>query len=73
MPTICPVAATIGCSKCLIVRICLVKGVLGDYKVESLSPSHFEPAEDDDPLLERKPSEEQPTNVDLDDDPLSRS
>ncbi|MBI4534056.1 MAG: hypothetical protein HY711_08910 [Candidatus Melainabacteria bacterium] len=72
MPTICPVAAAVGCKQCLIVRVCLVKGLLGDYGAKPSPPSHLEPGEDDDPLLERKPTEEQPTYLDPDDDPLWR-
>lgn len=30
--TLCPVALAIGCKKCPIVRVCLVKGLIGDYK-----------------------------------------
>jgi hypothetical protein len=30
--TLCPVALAIGCKKCLIVRMCPVKGLIGDYK-----------------------------------------
>ncbi len=29
---LCPVALAIGCKKCPIVRMCPVKGVIGDYK-----------------------------------------
>ena len=32
--TLCPVALAIGCRKCPIVRMCPVKGVIGDYKPE---------------------------------------
>jgi len=30
--TLCPVAIAIGCKKCPIVRMCPVKGLIGDYK-----------------------------------------
>ena len=30
--TLCPVAFAIGCKKCPIVRMCQVKGLIGDYK-----------------------------------------
>jgi hypothetical protein len=30
--TLCPVALAVGCTKCPIVRLCPVKGVIGDYK-----------------------------------------
>jgi hypothetical protein len=29
---ICPVAIAVGCNKCPIVKVCPVKGVIGDYK-----------------------------------------
>jgi hypothetical protein len=29
--TICPVAIAVGCKKCPVFKICLVKGQLGDY------------------------------------------
>jgi hypothetical protein len=32
--TLCPVAIAIGCKKCPIVRMCPVKGLIGDYKPE---------------------------------------
>jgi hypothetical protein len=32
--TLCPVALAIGCKKCPIVRMCPVKGLIGDYKPE---------------------------------------
>jgi len=32
--TLCPVALAIGCKKCPIVRLCPVKGLIGDYKPE---------------------------------------
>ncbi len=30
--TICPVAIAVGCRRCLIFKVCPVKGVIGDYK-----------------------------------------
>jgi hypothetical protein len=30
--TLCPVALAIGCKKCSIVRVCPVKGLIGDFK-----------------------------------------
>lgn len=30
--TLCPVAIAIGCKKCPIVRVCPVKGLIGDFK-----------------------------------------
>jgi hypothetical protein len=32
--TLCPVAMMVGCKKCPIVGICLVKSFIGDYKAE---------------------------------------
>jgi hypothetical protein len=32
--TLCPIAIAISCRKCPIVRMCPVKGVIGDYKPE---------------------------------------
>jgi hypothetical protein len=29
--TVCPVALAVGCSKCLVVKVCPLKGVLGNY------------------------------------------
>ena len=36
--TLCPVAMAIGCKKCPLFRICLVKGVIGDYKKDDAEP-----------------------------------
>ncbi len=36
--TLCPIAIAVGCSKCPIVAVCPLKGVIGDYKKED-SPS----------------------------------
>ena len=30
--TVCPVAIVAGCAKCPVEKVCLLKGVLGDYK-----------------------------------------
>lgn len=32
--TLCPIAIAVGCSKCPIVAVCPLKGVIGDYKKE---------------------------------------
>ena len=32
--TLCPIALIIGCRKCLILSICPLKNLLGDYKKE---------------------------------------
>ena len=32
--TVCPIAIAVGCSKCPIVGVCPVKGIIGDYKPE---------------------------------------
>jgi len=32
--TICPVALAIGCKKCAILKICPIKGIVGNYKKE---------------------------------------
>jgi len=32
--TICPIAIAVGCKKCLLLKICPVKEVLGNYKKE---------------------------------------
>ena len=37
--TLCPVALAIGCKKCPIVRMCPVKGLIGDYKQEKSARS----------------------------------
>jgi hypothetical protein len=37
--TLCPVALAIGCRKCPIVRMCPVKGLIGDYKPEKAARS----------------------------------
>ena len=30
--TLCPIAIAIGCKKCPVFKICLVKGIIGDYR-----------------------------------------
>ena len=42
--TICPIALVAGCRKCLIVKACPLKGVIGDYKEpdESQPEQHTE-------------------------------
>lgn len=30
--TLCPIALLAGCEKCLILKICPVKGIIGNYK-----------------------------------------
>lgn len=30
--TICPVAITVGCRRCPLLKVCPAKGVIGDYK-----------------------------------------
>jgi len=37
--TLCPVALAVGCRKCPIVRVCPVKGLIGDYKPEKAGRS----------------------------------
>jgi hypothetical protein len=32
--TLCPVAIAVGCKKCPVFKICLVKGQIGDYQPE---------------------------------------
>lgn len=39
MPTICPIALAVGCSKCPTVKFCPLKSVLGDYKEEDKNSS----------------------------------
>jgi hypothetical protein len=29
---LCPIARAVGCKKCPIFKVCLVKGIIGDYK-----------------------------------------
>jgi hypothetical protein len=44
---ICPVAIAVGCKKCPVFSICLVKGKLGDYKPGEKSSSEEAPVEED--------------------------
>jgi len=37
--TLCPIAIAVGCKKCPVFRICLVKGVIGDYKKDESKPA----------------------------------
>jgi hypothetical protein len=37
--TLCPVAIAVGCKKCPAFRICLLKGVIGDYKKDEIKPT----------------------------------
>lgn len=30
--TLCPIAVVAGCSKCPVLKVCPLKGVIGDYK-----------------------------------------
>ena len=30
--TVCPIAVVAGCAKCPVEKVCLLKGVLGDYR-----------------------------------------
>ncbi len=30
--TLCPIAVVAGCNKCLALKVCPLKGVIGDYK-----------------------------------------
>ena len=30
--TLCPIAMAVGCKKCPVFKVCLVKGIIGDYK-----------------------------------------
>jgi hypothetical protein len=36
--TLCPIAIAVGCEKCPAVKVCPLKGVIGDYK-ESEAPN----------------------------------
>jgi hypothetical protein len=37
--TLCPVALAVGCKKCPIVRMCPVKGLIGDYEPQKSAGS----------------------------------
>lgn len=43
--TICPIALIASCKKCLLVKVCPLKGVIGDHK----KPDDSQPTEDDAP------------------------
>jgi hypothetical protein len=45
--TICPVAIAVGCKKCPVFSICLVKGKLGDYSPDEKSQLKDAPVEED--------------------------
>ena len=45
--TICPVAIAVGCKKCPVFSICLVKGKLGDYSPDEKSQAKDAPVEED--------------------------
>ena len=47
--TICPVAIAVGCKKCPVFSICLVKGKLGDYKPDEKAPPEEVSVEEDQP------------------------
>ena len=36
--TVCPIAIAVGCSKCPVVAVCPLKGVIGDFKKEDEAP-----------------------------------
>ena len=42
--TVCPVALAVGCKRCIVVKVCPLKGVLGDYEKEAPVPAAAEPA-----------------------------
>ena len=42
--TLCPVALAVGCSRCAVVSVCPLKGVIGDFK-EPESQKKPQPAE----------------------------
>lgn len=43
--TVCPIAIVAGCAKCPAEKVCLLKGVLGDYKKpEAPAAGKSEPA-----------------------------
>ena len=33
--TVCPIANSVGCEKCAVVKICLLRSVLGNYDAET--------------------------------------
>jgi hypothetical protein len=36
--TLCPIAIAVGCKKCPAFGVCLLKGVIGDYKKDETNP-----------------------------------
>jgi hypothetical protein len=44
MMTLCPVALATGCKKCPVFSVCMLKGIIGDYKKDT----EEKPAEKDD-------------------------
>lgn len=36
--TLCPIAIAVGCKKCPVFGVCLLKGVIGDYKKDETPP-----------------------------------
>jgi len=36
--TLCPIALAAGCRKCPALRVCPLKGVIGDYRKEAAGP-----------------------------------
>lgn len=36
--TLCPVALAVGCKRCVLFKVCPVKGIIGDYKPEPPAP-----------------------------------
>lgn len=36
--TLCPIALAVGCKKCLMFKVCPLKGTIGDYKPETAPP-----------------------------------
>ena len=41
--TICPVAIAVGCRKCLVVSVCPLKSVIGDYRPVEKGPTTQRP------------------------------
>jgi len=36
---LCPIALAVGCRKCLIFKVCPVKGIIGDYRKSDDAPA----------------------------------
>lgn len=49
--TVCPVALAVGCAKCPVVKVCPLKGVLGNYVKEE--PGREEAAAEEQPADEQ--------------------